>query len=309
MAEETGFTIHPATHLGPVYLRVADMSRALAFYQDVLGLRAGPASAAGENGQVLSLSAGGDPALIVLHAGPGARRKPPHTTGLYHFAILLPGRPDLAQVLRRLDERSYPLAGASDHGVSEALYLSDPDGNGIEIYCDRPRDEWPRRGDEVHMGVEALDLDDLLHELRHGAVQWAGLPSGTVIGHVHLHVADLHEAELFYREGLGFGLMQRMGGGAIFVSAGDYHHHIGANIWAGAGAPPPPPDAVGLEQFTILLPNASELARTVEHLRQTGAGLEIVQLEDVPAGRVVPAAKTQDPSGNKILLSAWGATA
>jgi len=315
MAEETGFTIHAGTHLGPVYLKIADLPRALAFYRDVLGLSGGPAPWPGENGQLLSLSAepaprpgenakvlglsaGPDQPLIVLHEVAGARPKPPRSTGLYHFAILVPTRLDLAQLLRRFDETGYPLGGASDHSVSEALYLSDPDGNGIEIYRDRPREEWPRRAEELRMGVEALDLDDVLNELQHGDVQWAGLPAGTTIGHVHLHVADLHQAEVFYRDGLGFALMQRMGANAIFVSAGGYHHHVGANIWAGAGAPPPPSDAVGLEQFTILLPDRAELARTVEHLRQTGA-----QLEDVQTGGAAPAARTQDPSGNKIVLS------
>jgi catechol 2,3-dioxygenase len=315
MAEETDFTIHPGTHLGPVYLKIANMPRALAFYRDVLGLSvqpepgrgenarvlalsAEPAPGPGENAKVLALSAGRDQSLIVLHEVPGARPKPPRSTGLYHFAILAPTRLDLAQVLRRLDETGYPLDGASDHGVSEALYLSDPDGNGIEIYRDRPREEWPRRSDELRMGVEALDLDDFLRDLKHGDVHWAGLPAGTTIGHVHLHVADLHEAEVFYRDGLGFALMQRMGASAIFVSAGGYHHHVGANIWAGVGAPPPPTDAVGLEQFTILLPDRAELARTVDHLRQVDA-----QLEDVQTGGAAPAARTQDPSGNKIVLS------
>jgi catechol 2,3-dioxygenase len=315
MTEETGFTIHPGTHLGPVYLKIADLTQALEFYQDVLGLNAGPgengqvrgssaepALQPGESGQLVSLSAGRDQPLIVLHEVPGARPKPPRSTGLYHFAILVPTRLDLAQVLRRLDETGYPLTGASDHGVSEALYLSDPDGNGIEIYRDRPREEWPRRAEELRMGVEALDIDDVLRELKHGEVQWAGLPSGTTIGHVHLHVADLNQAEVFYRDGLGFGLMQRMGASAIFVSAGGYHHHVGANIWTGVGAPPPPPDAVGLEQFTILLPDPAELAKTVEHLRQNGA-----QLADVNTGGATPAVRTQDPSGNKIVLSIQGA--
>jgi catechol 2,3-dioxygenase len=302
MAEETGFRIHPGTLLGPVYLKISDLPRALGFYRDVLGLNAGPATAAAGDGQVLSLSTGTGQPLIVLHAVPGAGRKPPRSTGLYHYAILVPTRLDLAQVLRRLGETGYPLGGASDHGVSEALYLSDPDGNGIEIYRDRPRDEWPRRADELRMGIEALDLDDVLRELRHGAVQWAGLPAGTTIGHVHLHVADLHQAEVFYRDGLGFALMQRMGPSAIFVSAGGYHHHVGANIWAGAGAPPPPAEAVGLEQFTILLPDQTELARTVEHLRQSGAPVEDGQAQSETA-----AVTTQDPSGNKILLSIQGA--
>jgi catechol 2,3-dioxygenase len=297
MTEETGFRIHPGTRLGPVYLRISDLPRALGFYRDVLGLKAGTATAGDGDGQVLSLSTGGRQPMIVLHAVPGARRKPPRTTGLYHYAILVPTRVDLAQVLRRLDETGYPLGGASDHGVSEALYLSDPDGNGIEIYRDRPREEWPRRGDELRMGVEALDLDDIRRELKHGAVQWSGLPAGTTIGHVHVHVSDLHQAEVFYRDGLGFALMERMGASAIFLSAGGYHHHVGANIWAGAGAPPPPADAVGMEHFTILLPDRAELAKTVEHVRQSGAPLEDGADEETPAAR------TQDPSGNKIVLS------
>jgi catechol 2,3-dioxygenase len=282
--------------LGPVHLRVADIGRSLAFYGGVLGLRAEQVSPAGVMGTV-PLRAGDGAALIVLHEVPGARAKPARTTGLYHYAILVPSRADLARVEQRFGETGYPLEGASDHGVSEALYLSDPDGNGIEIYRDRPRDEWPRRGNELLMGVKALDMASLMAELRHDDRPWSGLPDGTVIGHVHLHVAQLAPAEAFYRQGLGFDLMQRFGSSATFLSAGGYHHHIGANVWAGVGAPPPPADAAGLDHFTIVLPSQSVLEHTVEHLRKSGIA---VQANEATAGE--RSVSVLDPSGNRVEL-------
>ncbi len=291
-------SIHAATRLGPVSLTVSSLARALRFYQDTLGLRMLQRQDDG-----LSLGVDDGTPLITLEERQDARPKPPHTTGLYHFAILLPSRVDLARVLRRLADQAYPLQGASDHGVSEALYLADPDGNGIEIYADRPAEDWPWQDDRLRMFTASLDLQGLLSQ---GGGRWNGLPPATRIGHVHLHVADLGGAQRFYCDVLGFDLMQHYpdvrsangGPSALFVSAGGYHHHIGLNTWAGRGAPPPPPDAVGLRHFTVFLPDETELAHLAKRL----------QTADVPyqslahAGKASDALVVRDPSDNGILL-------
>lgn len=285
----TDFGLHPDTNLGSVHLTVADLERSLQFYEEVLGFR----TVTREVGSA-ALGAGGATALLRLTELPDARRKPPHSTGLYHFAVLLPSRLDLARSLGRLAERRYPLQGASDHLVSEALYLADPDGNGIELYRDRPRDEWPRRDGQLLITTERLDLNGLLAELEGDGRPWQGLPDRTRIGHIHLHVADLRQTEDFYCRGLGFDLVSRYGPQALFVSAGGYHHHIGLNTWAGVGAPPPPPDSVGLRFFTIQLPNEAAWAQTLAHLQESG-----LRYEERPGGVFL-----RDPAENGILLAA-----
>jgi len=222
------FSIHPDTTVGPVALTVADLARSEDFYTGVLGFRA-----IERGDRALTLAAGGAVPLLRLVEQPGARPKPQRATGLYHFAILVPSRLDLARALRHLAEQRYPLTGASDHLVSEALYLDGPDGNGIEIYRDRPRDEWPHANGQLQMAVDPLDVDGILGELARDDRPWDGLAPQTRIGHIHLHVADLRAAEAFYSGVLGFDVMLRYGAGALFISAGGYHHHIGLNTWAG----------------------------------------------------------------------------
>ena len=251
----TSTRLPAATTLGAAHLSVADLPRALAFYRDILGFT----TRESEPG-VVALSAAQDgETLLTLTEQPGARPKPARTTGLYHVAILLPSRLDLGRTLLRLVESDYPLQGASDHLVSEALYLADPDGNGLEIYRDRPRDEWPRVGDQIAMDTLPLDLRALIQEALASGQTWDGVASGTRIGHVHLQVADLDQAVRFYRDVLGFDLMARMGHSAAFLSAGGYHHHIGLNTWGTAGAPQAPADAVGLRSFDIVLPTPADL--------------------------------------------------
>ena len=201
-------------------------------------------------------AAGGDEPLVVLHGDPAAPPRPARSTGLFHMAFLLPERLDLAHALLRLAERGWPLTGASDHLVSEALYLSDPDGIGIEIYRDRPREEWSVEDGQVRMATLPLDLDDVARAAQGPAPPRA--PEGTRMGHVHLNVADLGTAEAFYAGELGFDVTARNYPGALFLAAGGYHHHIGANTWRGEGAPPPPPGAVGLRRFTIVAPGQSQ---------------------------------------------------
>ena len=275
--------IDPGARIGAVHLRVADLGRLVSFYEARLGLtvrqrdsRTAWLGAGGAGG-----AGGAD--LLVLHESPTARRAP-GTTGLYHFAVLVPTRRDLARSLRRLVDTSTTLQGVSDHGVSEALYLGDPEGNGIEIYRDRPRADWPVVAGQLRMGTDPLDLDGLLSELEaEGPTSTAAMPGGTTIGHVHLHVADLDAAEQFYAGTLGFELRQRFGRSASFFGAGGYHHHVGTNIWAGAGAPPPPPGALGLDHFEIVLLNRSGRFKDRE---------------------IYPSDLVRDPSGNAIRFVA-----
>jgi catechol 2,3-dioxygenase len=282
------FSIHPDTTVGPVDLAVADLARSERFYRDVIGLK----PVTGENG-TLTMTADGATPLLRLHEQPGAHPRPRRSTGLYHFAILTPSRLALARSLRNLAETRWPLTGASDHLVSEALYLDDPDGNGIEIYRDRPRDEWPRVGGQIQMAVDPLDIDGVLSELERDDRPWDGLEPTTTIGHVHLHVADLRAAEAFYHGVLGFDVILNYGHSALFVSAGGYHHHLGLNTWAGVGAPPPPADAAGLRYYVVALPNREALEQVAARVRAAG-----VAIEETTNGQMV-----RDPSHNGVLLS------
>ncbi|MGC9522855.1 MAG: VOC family protein [Anaerolineae bacterium] len=287
------YKLDPGTRVGGVHLTVSDAPRALRFYRDVLGF-----TARQDEGGALALGASESDAVIWLTESPDARPKPSRTTGLYHFAIPVPSRPDLAHVLQRLREHAYPLQGASDHGVSEALYLADPDGNGIEIYRDRPWEAWPREGDTLQMTTAPLDVQGSLKPLE-ASVPQSAMPTGTDIGHVHLHVADLAATERFYCDVLGMDVIQRYGDSALFFSAGGYHHHVGANVWAGRGAPPPPDDAVGLRYYTLRLPDDEALGRFLAHLHAIEADGE----EREGGVRLV------DPSGNVVwitsTLSLW----
>jgi catechol 2,3-dioxygenase len=282
---ENGF-IDPATSMGAVRLTVADLEGVRDFYRDAIGL-----SELEPGDGIVRLGTNGT-ALIELVGDPDALARPRGTSGLFHLAIVVPGRADLARALQRVAEAGWRLSGASDHLVSEALYLSDPEGNGIELYRDRPREEWPVRDGVLQKDTLPLDLDGVLGELRRGD-SGAGMPADTRMGHVHLNVGDLSAAEAFYSGGLGFDVMVRGYPGALFVSAGGYHHHIGLNTWAGEGAPPPPSGSRGLRQFEIRLPGADQLA--AEEGRLSEAGFEPVREDN----RV----RVTDPSGNAVVLT------
>ena len=281
--------IDPETGLGPVRLTVSDIDRSRAFYESAIGLRAGEL----EDG-ALALGVPGGPPLIELRGDSAAPRLNRGAPGLYHLAILVPTRLDLAFALARLVQARWPLDGASDHMVSEALYLSDPDGNGIEIYRDRPRSEWRRDGDQLQMATLPLDLDGVIAELRRASELQVEVPGGTRIGHVHLQVSDLEGAEAFYHGVLGFDVMVRGYPGALFVSAGGYHHHIGLNTWHSAGGAPASAGSVGLRSFTIELPNGRELAAVLGRLEAAG-----IPVSQEPDGVFV-----HDPFGNGVLLTA-----
>ena len=240
-----GMPLPADAHIGSVSLTVTDLARSVPFYRDVLGFQE-----LSRQGPTAFLAANSDRVLIELHERRDAVVKPRRSTGLFHFAILVPTRAALGRSLRRLSEQQWPLSGVADHLVSEALYLNDPDGLGIEIYRDRPRDTWRSANGELAMATDPLDVQSVENEP--GAdLSWQGLETGTVIGHVHLHVSGLEEGELFYCGQIGFEPVVRGYPGALFVSAGGYHHHLGMNTWVGVGAPAPPENAVGLRSFTV----------------------------------------------------------
>jgi catechol 2,3-dioxygenase len=277
------------TAMGPVRLAVADADRAQSFYERALGLR--PLE---QRDDAVRLGPEGGTPLVELVAEPDAPPRPTGTTGLFHQALLFPTRRDLAVALKRVIDAGWRLSGASDHLVSEALYLADPEGNGIELYRDRPREEWRRTaGGELEMATLPLDLQDLVSELDGPDGDGAGAPAGTRMGHVHLNVADIAASEAFYNGALGFDVTVRSYPGALFVSAGDYHHHVGLNTWGGEGAPAPPPGSRGLRRFDIELPSAGDVDAAADRLDRAGA--DPVRDED--------ALLVADPAGNRVRLT------
>jgi catechol 2,3-dioxygenase len=280
-------SIPATTRMGAVHLTVADLDRSLDYYGRDIGLDV----LVREEGRA-SLGAGGAE-LLGLVEEPGARPATGHT-GLYHFALRVPERSDLARWLAHAARDRVPLVGMSDHFVSEALYLADPDGHGIEIYHDRPRDVWEGKVGS-RLTTDPLDVGSLLDELDDpSTAPFDGLPGGTDMGHVHLQVADIPEAVAFYRDVLGFALQAELLGSAAFFGAGGYHHHVGANIWHSRGASPAPAGTAALRRATIVLPDAE--ARDAVAARVADSGREPEAGED---GVLV-----RDPSGNKFLLAA-----
>ena len=260
----------PATttlHLGPAHLTVTDLDRALEFYERALGLRVRTRDA-----ESATLHAGGGADLLVLVAEPGARPAGRHA-GLYHVALLHPSRHELARAAARLAETRTPILGASDHGISEAIYLPDPDGNEIELAADRPRDAWPDLRNPGWDGrPEPLDLNGLLDLVAAEPVPAAADP-GLVVGHLHLHVGDVDRGLEFYRDQLGFEVMTRMPT-AAFLAVDGYHHHVAINVWRGSGIPPAPAGAVGLRHWTIVYETGAALAATLARLDAAGVPLE-----------------------------------
>jgi catechol 2,3-dioxygenase len=282
-------SIHPLTSLGPVYLTVRDLSQSVEFYEDRLGLKQNSRSR-----DSVHLGVPGRD-LVVLEENVDARPYP-RTTGLYHFAIRVPTRLDLARSLQRIGDTQTVVQGFADHLVSEAIYLPDPDGIGVEIYRDRPRDQWRYENGRLKMGTDPLDIDGLLNELSNQPEVQTGLHTDTIMGHMHLYVSHLETAEIFYRDILGFDLISRYGPSASFLSAGGYHHHIGINTWAGVGISQPPANATGLRFFSVELPHDEAFQEVISRVGEKG-----VELVETERGFML-----NDPSSNGILLTTSG---
>lgn len=278
--------IDPAAHIGAVHLTIRNLERSISFYENSLGFTL----RSRQDGEARLGTQAHD--LIALQENPEAQQTT-GTTGLYHFAVLVPSRLELAEVLRRLSATQTPVSGFADHGVSEAIYLPDADGNGIEMYRDRPRDEWPRNPDgTITMTTDPLDLEGIVAGLEGYDDPWPGLHADTVMGHMHLRVADISQAEAFYLNTLGFDLIKHYPGSASFISAGGYHHHIGMNTWESRGGPPPPPDAVGLRWYELRLPGADSVGKVADQVRKAGG-----DFEETDSGLLL-----RDPSQNGVML-------
>ena len=275
------------THIASVKLNVSDLERTLEFYRERLGFRLT------RNSSTSGSIRAGDTEIARFEGVPNATHQP-RTNRLYHFAVRVPSRRALAQVLKHLLGSETPIQGYADHLGSEAVYLADPEGNGIEIYRDRPRDQWPRTASgELKMATDPLDLQGVLAELGGPPIQPFQLDPATRMGHIHLHVQDLESAVGFYRDVLGFDLVMRYGPSAAFLSAGGYHHHLGLNTWAAVGSAPPPESALGMQYFVIKLPDRTALDGVIDRLQRVQ-----VQFAKQDHGVFV-----RDPSGNGILLS------
>lgn len=281
-----GFHTKPTTFIGNVIIKVGNLDRSIDFYTNILGFEI-----LKRNDNEVKLTVDGKSSFLTLIEPDDVLAKRRGTTGLYHFALLLPSKKDLANIVIHLSKHNVYF-GASDHLVSEALYLQDPDGNEIEIYRDRDASKWTWSNDQVDMATIPLDFERLL---KHATPNepWDKLPAKTVMGHIHLHVAELEETERFYVEGLGMDLVLRFGGQALFLSYGNYHHHVGVNTWNGVGAPRPPLNGVGLESYTLVFNDEEARAEVITSLKNIGA---IVEEEN---GDYV----SYDPSGNKIVLA------
>ncbi len=259
-----GHRLPADVRVGRVRLQVSDLERSLAFYADVLGLRL----VARSTERAEFAAQGDDRVLVELVHGPNVRPGGRGARlGLYHFAILVPDRASLGRFVQHLGALGVR-AGAGDHLVSEAFYLHDPDGLGIEVYADRPREAWRRIRRELQMATDPVDVHDLLRAT--GDTHWEGMPAGTVIGHVHLHVGDIAEAAAFYADGVGFDRMTWSYPGALFLAAGGYHHHLGTNTWAGPGAVPAAPDQARLLEWTIELPDTGAVSAVAANLESAG---------------------------------------
>jgi catechol 2,3-dioxygenase len=275
--------IAPATRMGAVHLTVADLARSLDYYQRLLGLQVH-----NHDGDSARLGAGGED-LLVLYEEPGAEPAP-RNTGLFHFALLVPSRHDLARWFAHAIKSEAKFAGMSDHLVSEAIYLRDPDWHGIEIYRDRPKAEWERDGEFVKMATLPLDTEGVLSALEGGEPAFEHMSPGTTMGHVHLQVADIPATETFYKDVVGLDLQARYADQASFLSAGGYHHHLGANVWNSRGAAPPPPGSAALRHFVVLLPDEAALRQVAERIPDA--------TPDSSGGIAV-----KDPANNTLILA------
>ena len=281
----SNYRLPDGTRLGPVRLQVQNLARSVEYYEGVIGLE----RRSMENGAIGLAAEGEEQPLVWLHERPDARPVPHGgRLGLYHFAILVPDRVSLGRFVRHLsDLRHY--AGSADHAVSEALYLTDPDGLGIEVYADRPRSTWRTQGRQLYMTTERLNIRDLLAAA--GSRPWTGMPSGTVMGHVHLHVGDLDQGAAFYHEGLGLDKIVWSYPGALFLSAGGYHHHLGTNTWS--SGPRATDEDARLLSWTIALPSTADAEAAARSLESAG----------YPVDRLETAVRAEDPWGTTVKIT------
>jgi catechol 2,3-dioxygenase len=271
---------------------VADLERAVTFYRDVLGLQV-----TRETNQKLSLAPTATrDELIVLEERPGIAPRPrrPRTAGLYHVALLVPSRRDLGRTLLALGESGYPLRGMSDHAVSESIYLDDPDGNGLEIYADRPRELWPRRDGVVQLTVDPMDVAGVLAAGQVDAEPWSGLPTETVVGHVHFTVSSMEPAAAHYIDVIGFDRMMQIPS-LTAVSAGGYHHHLNLNTWAGEGAPGDSDQVAGLIAWELRVPGDDPRRELIQRLGSSS----VLAAPSEPVS-------ARDPDGNLMEIPAVG---
>lgn len=261
-------SLHPAVEVGTVTLKVANLDRSIVFYTKVIGLEVFK-----EDGHTAVLGAGNRP-IVLLEEVPGASRLARNVTGLYHAAILFPTRHSIAVKVQQLAQINYPF-GAGDHLVSEAFYLDDPDGNGLELYADRPRSTWKWNGSQVQMATDPIDFDSLFRELKPNdpALANPAAPDGTKLGHMHLRIGSVPKARDFYHGVLGFDLVADWPS-ALFMSAGGYHHHLGMNTWESSGGRPTPENSAGLREFSVSLPDQAEFDRLTAQIEAAGVAVE-----------------------------------
>jgi catechol 2,3-dioxygenase len=295
------FASRTPLHIGAVGLKVRDLDRLTAFYRDALGL-----SVLGNSGNGATLGTGGVPFVHLEHR-PGAKPDDPREAGLYHTAFLMPTRSDLARWILHVARKKVPLTGASDHAVSEAFYLDDPEGNGIEVYYDRPAESWQWTGNDLKITTDPLDIDDILREVP-ATASYLGAPDGLRIGHVHLRVGDVARAEAFYRDGIGLEVTRRRHG-ASFMSSGRYHHHIAGNVWHSAGAGERDPHRAGLSWLALEAADGVAFAGVKERLTKAGIPLAETSPHDpekLQTFRIGSCAKmgieTADPWGTRLRI-------
>lgn len=292
----TYFHKKPNMYISHVQLKVSNLERSIQYYKTVIGFDVLEQT---QTSAVLTFD--GSTSLLSLEEVQNAVPLKRGQTGLYHFALLLPTRKDLGNFIQHIIEQNVRV-GAGDHHVSEAFYLNDPDGNGIEVYTDRPEQDWIWHDDGmVYMTTEQVNVQSVLSE---ADGTWNGLPNGTVMGHIHLSVASLGESEKFYTKALGYEVVTRYGDQALFISTGKYHHHIGLNTWESLNGSPVPENGVGLKSYTIVLDNESQANTIKTNLTTVGAKVDI--FEGAPNFGGTQAFSTVDPSGIRIIFTFSG---
>mgnify|MGYP000892150209 CR=1 FL=1 len=275
----------PNRYVTEIALKVEDLNRSLKFYKEVMGFKI----LLLEDRKAI-LTADEINPIVTIEQPEDIKPKEFRRTGLYHYALLLPNRKELGKFIKHLKEVDYPIIGASHHGVSEALYLEDVDDNGIEVYADTPYTTWQWKGNTVDMVTKPLYLKELMEKAKDEV--WDEISKETIIGHIHLHVSSLEEAERFYVDGLGFNVVARMPGQATFTSTGNYHHHIAFNVWNGIGAPPPSKNSVGMKYFTVKFPDEKTRQDTIDNLIKLGYEVKFENGNHI----------AKDPSENEIHL-------